>query len=181
MYAVHRVAIADHVQAVCRPGHIYALPQGVAALTSFDSQLQQPVSKPRNSAAKPSRLEMDVEPDAVLVAGEEQVPDKVFFRIIASRPGRAKTVPLPSASGKMLGRRILCVTLHDAVRREGVTCVDSEAKTTDGGSALMSLSAFCEDHAALCANLQVWTRKKARRFKFRHANVPGSQTNYIYT
>jgi hypothetical protein len=126
---VLRTAIADHLYKTMKPGIFYSMPRALASCCLMSAEVGNTGGASMLSRALPSSMTLEADAsEAVLVVPSAESQD-LFFRIVASRPGSLKTVPLGPADARKhkVGRNTLSITFHD-VYASGVTgpsvCVD---------------------------------------------------------
>ena len=120
-HLLERYAMEKHMHALMRTGTLYSIPRQAAPFVSMQQALQPgPRAQFSEDAQDMSAaLELDIADydlgGNLVVAGAS--PDPVFFRIVTTRLGGKKHVPLPAASAQHLSKSDFCVTVHKAYKR----------------------------------------------------------------
>ena len=170
---IRRGAMSDHMQSVLKPGHLYSLPGRLMRCIAGDSFVVSPGASAR-SRALPAAGDLAMDADDDLFAGDvdlssdQSVADKVFFRVVVSKPSQRKMVSLPAAADRQLHRSDMCVTLHTAVATsDGIVVSLQPCLSTRSSIPTCLLPTFLQDAADLQTNLFCWSRDKTNRVVLR--------------
>ena len=185
--AIEQRAIVDHMQRSFRVGGIYSAPASALSCQPLLGQSHKDVGAAATSRGA-MRLNADVEPvDADERLRTEAAPPppggptgEVFFRVIACRPARAKTVRVTSQQQRSFGQHDLCIVFHDSVRSAGSNLVSVEATAqprSGGGGSLAILDAFRSDTSIVKTDMMTWKRAPKPAFFIRDMILTDEQRN----
>ena len=90
-----------------------------------------------------------------------------FFRVVATRPARAKTVHIVNSQLQRFGRRDICIAFHDSSNTHDGSAIVAVQPRSSGVEPLAALASIESDLNILEVELMAWTRTRSPQFFFK--------------
>ena len=134
---VECVAARDHLRLQLFNDQLYSMPAQSSLFHDLTDRMSTPQRRPTSSASSKRCLESDV--STASNAGGKPMDDRVFFKMLRTRPAAGKHLKASAALGMWLESNDIAVTFHEAVHGGGRVSANSQPMLPSGQSHSVSI------------------------------------------